>query len=159
MVMGLSIIAYSSNMTRYSQLILQGLFSSLPFSLCRKQGRMWKRKCGRSLIKLDTYLELSRFVEPTKTLLMELGKLRKYQIQNFSSVWETLLFPWNAYLEWGFTKMCANNTWASLKILCLLVSSCRNWGHMKNNLTSFQTGAIGQERVMHCFLKRYLWEY
>ena len=86
MVMGLSIIAYSSNMTRYSQLILQGLFSSLPFSLCRKQGRMWKRKCGRSLIKLDTYLELSRFVEPTKTLLMELGKLRKYQIQNFSSV-------------------------------------------------------------------------
>ena len=75
MVMGLSIITYSSNVTRYSQLTLQGLFSSLPVSLCRKQGRMWKRKCGRSLMKLDTYLELSRFVEPTNFLADGVGKV------------------------------------------------------------------------------------
>lgn len=85
MVMGLSKIAYSSNMTRYSQLTFQGLVSSLRVSLCRKQGRMWKRKCGRCLMKLDTYVELSQLVEPTKLWLTELGKLRKYQIRNFSS--------------------------------------------------------------------------
>ena len=69
MVMGLSIIAYSSNMTRYSQLPLQGLVSSLRVSLCRRQARMWKWKCGRSLMKLSTYFELFQFVEPTKLWL------------------------------------------------------------------------------------------
>ena len=68
--------AYSSNMTRYSQLTLQSLVSYLPVSLCRRQGRMWKRKCGRSLMKLDTYLELSQFVEPTKLLVDGVGKVR-----------------------------------------------------------------------------------
>ena len=85
MVMGLSIIAYSSNMTRCSQLTFQGLVSSLRVSLCRKEARMWKRKCGRCLMKLETYVELSQLVEPTKFWLTVLGKLRKYQIQNFSS--------------------------------------------------------------------------